>query len=168
MCLSSKHVTLAFLAIALLIVASLACAGPTAPATSGGGQGQPTQPPPASQKATAPAEQPAPTGALKECLDSFPTYPNVKPDAEWGQYVGRLYRAFGFQSAGLGYITGDSPEQVAEFYKVEAPKQGWEPAPIQGDFMDWGKEDKYLIKLIVSRGDDDKGAKIGVVCITSD
>jgi hypothetical protein len=38
MCLSSKHVTLAFLAIAFLIVASLACAGPTAPATSGGGK----------------------------------------------------------------------------------------------------------------------------------
>ena len=166
---SSKHVTLTFLAIAFLIVASLACAGPTAPATSGGGQGQPTQPRPASQKATVPAEQPTPTGALKECFDSFPTYPNVKPDAEWGRYLSRMFGALG-QSAGLGYVTGDSPQQVAEFYTAEAPKQGWEPAPLQGGdsaggaTLIWGKEDKYLIRLMVMSGDDDKGAKIGVVC----
>jgi hypothetical protein len=156
----SKHTMLPLVMMALLVITSLACSV----LSPGGGQGQPTQPPPASQKATAPAEQPAPTGALKECLDSFPTYPSVKPDAELGQYMGKVFRAWGFQSIGLGYITRDSPEQVTEFYQMEAPKQGWEPAPIQGDFMMWGKEDKYLVGLLVTKGDDDKGAKIGVVC----
>jgi hypothetical protein len=112
-------------------------------------------------------------GALKVCFDSFPTYPDVKPDAQWGQYLSRLFGALG-QSAGLGYVTGDSPQQVAEFYKVEAPKQGWELAPLQGGdtvggaTLIWGKEDKYLIQLMVMGGDDDKGARIGVVCSTSD
>jgi hypothetical protein len=77
-------------------------------------------------------------------------------------------------SAGLGYVTGDSPQQVAEFYKAEAPKQGWEPAPLQGGdtvggaTLIWGKEDKYLIQLMVMRGDDGKGAKIGVVCTVTE
>ncbi len=39
---------------------------------------------------------------------------------------------------------------------------------VGGATLIWGKEDKYLIYLMVSRGDDDKGAKIGVVCIISD
>jgi hypothetical protein len=153
--------------MALLVITSLACSS----LSPGGGPDQPAQPLPAGQKATAPAKQSAPTGAFKECFDSFPTYPKVKPDAEMGRYLERLYSAMGFQSVGLGYVTGDSPEQVTEFYTVEAPKRGWEPAPLQGGdaiggaTLIWGKEDKYLIYLMVSRGDNDKGAQIGVVCI---
>ena len=153
MCLSSKHVTLTFLAIAFLIVASLACAGPTAP-TTGGGQGQPTQPPAGpGAKATPPASAPGGnqlpiSPELKACLDSVAVYANAKenPDAEM------ISRGLSGGKSGMrAYVTNDPTEKVIEFYKANPPNPSCTVIPIGNVGLTLAcKKDNLNVKVTVS------------------
>jgi len=79
---SSKYIALPLVAIALLMVVSLACR-PTGLLPSGGGQSQPTQLP--APQATAPGGQPVPAGKPSATPAGKPTTPTTGPASQFAK-----------------------------------------------------------------------------------